>query len=304
MKKVFLARAMLLIGFGAAALAVIAQDAGPRPPVELNHVYVTLQKNTIDAIAKSKFIAEQFAMFNQSTTKTADRQWTGSYIWGWRGYLELFAPGGAQDVAEGSSGIGFSTLEVGSGGVIKSKLESLPGEKAVSSLETLVVGQKSFPWFDNIHLQSLGEGPFQAWLMDFRPEFIKLAQIKLTKDGLFDRHEYNDAVFRAPEKKAFASRLFDDLSEVHLELTATESAAFDKFVTALGFVLSKARDAKSYHAGSFTFFVTTRANPTYRIRKVVCTLRSLVGPRAAYDFGPDARLVVHRGTAVWTFGPN
>jgi hypothetical protein len=141
--------------------------------------------------------------------------------------------------------------------------------------------------------------------MDFRPELIKLAQIKLTKDGLFDRHEFNDAVFWAPEKKkAFALRLFDDLSEVHLELTATESAAFDKFVTALGFAPSKARAAKSYHAGNFTFFVTTRANSAYRIRKVVCTLRSSVEPRSAYDFGPDARLVVHRGTAVWTLGPN
>jgi hypothetical protein len=300
MKRIAFVVGLVVLVF---AVATIAQTPD-QPPVELNHVYVTLQKNTIDAIAKSKFIAEQFARFRQASTKTVDASWTGTYLTGWRAYLELFAPGGAEkNLGEGSSGIGFSTLRIGSGKVIHSNLETLLGEKVVSSLEKLGSDQKSFPWFDNIHLQSLGQGSFQAWLMDFRPEFIKLAQIKLTNDGLFDRHEYNDSGNSDPEqKKAFASKLFDDLSEVHLELTATESSSFDKFVTALGFVPSKSRAARSFHAGNFTFFVTTRPNPAYRIRKVVCTLRRTVDPRAEYRFGPDARLIVEGHTAIWMFG--
>jgi len=45
-------------------------------------------------------------------------------------------------------------------------------------------------------------------------------------------------------------------------------------------------------------------NPAYRIRKIVCTLRKAVEPRADYKFRPDARLSVEGCTAVWMFGKN
>ena len=155
------------------AVATVGQTPG-QPSVELNHVYVTLQKDTIDSIAKSAFISEQFSMFEQKTTKTVSESWTGTYLMGWRGYLELFAAGGSEGLTDGSSGIGFSASKLGSGGAIKRKLDSLPGEKTLSDLSRKVEGKDSIPWFDNIRLQSLDKEAFSTWLMDFRSDYIKI----------------------------------------------------------------------------------------------------------------------------------
>ena len=263
MKKRVVARIIFLLGIATAILVVMAQDGRlQKPAVELNHVYVTLQKDTVDAIANLAFISEQFAIFEQETVKTITASWTGTYLTGWRAYLELFAPGGAENLTEGSSGIGFSTSKLGDGTAIKVKLKSLTDEKTLSDLLRKVEGQESIPWFDNIRLQSLDQGAFATWLMDFRPEYIKYKKIKLTTDGQFDRHDYNASQYSQPEqKKAFESKLFDDLSEVHLELNAPESASFDRFVTALGYSAAGDPERKSYRAGNFAFFVSTRPNP-------------------------------------------
>lgn len=299
MKRIAIAVCAALLFF---AVAARAQTPG-EPSVELNHVYVTLQKGTIDSIAKSVFISEQFSMFEQETTKTVSDSWTGTYLMGWRAYLELFAPGGSEGLTAGSSGIGFSASRLGSGGAIKRILDSLPGEKTLSDLSTKVEGKDSIPWFDSIRLQSLDKEAFSTWLMDFRTDYIKFHKIELTKDGLFDRHGYNASRYTTTEqKKAFESRLFNDLSEVYLELDASESISFDRFVTALGYSVSKDRGKQAYHAGTFTFFVSMLPNPTYRVRKVVCTLTRTVEPRAEYRFGPDARLTVEGYTAIWMFG--
>ena len=284
------------------AVAGWAQTQG-QPSVELNHVYVTLQKGTIDSIARLAFISEQFSMFEQTTTKTVSDSWTGTYLTGWRAYLELFAPGGSEGLTEGSSGIGFSASRLGSGGAIKRKLDSLPGEKTLSDLSSKVEGKDSIPWFDSIRLQSLDKDAFSTWLMDFRSDYIKFRKIELTKDGLFDRHGYIASRYTTSEqKKAFESRLFNDLSEVYLELDASESVSFDRFVTALGYSVSEDRGKQAYHAGTFTFFVSTLPNPACRVRKVVCTLTRAVEPRTEYRFGPDARLIVEGHTAIWIFG--
>jgi hypothetical protein len=299
MKRIAIAVCVAVLVFSVAGWA---QTPG-QPSVELNHVYVTLQKDTIDSIAKSAFISEQFSMFEQKTVKTVSESWTGTYLMGWRAYLELFAPGGSEGLTDGSSGIGFSASSLGSGGAIKRKLDSLPGEKTLSDLLTTVEGKNSIPWFDSIRLQSLAKGAFSAWLMDFRSDYIKFRKIELTKDGLFDRHGYNAYRYTTSEqKKAFESRLFNDLSEVHLELDASESVSFDRFVTALGYGVSEDRGKRAYHAGTFTFFVSTLPNPTYRVRKVVCTLTRAVESGAEYRFGPDARLIVEGHTAIWIFG--
>jgi hypothetical protein len=303
MKRPIFATSMFLMGLSAAALVAVGQSDRPQPPVELNHVYITLQKDTIEAIASSKFIAEQFANFSRSSAKTDSGSWTGTYLTGWRAYLELFLPGDAQGNILGSAGIGFSTSGLGGGETIKRDLESLPGEKTLSEVVKKVEGQETFPWFENISLQSLSDGPFLAWLMDFRREYVERNKIELSKDGLFDRHGYNEYLSRRDnQEKAFASKLFDDLQELHLELTAAESASFGRFIKALGFVPLEKLGARAYRSGNSSIFISTPPNPLYRIRKVVCTLRKATEPRAEYKFGRDAHLTIQGGVAVWTFG--
>jgi hypothetical protein len=304
MNKRAITNIIVILGIAVGSLIVAAQNGRLKwQPVELNHIFVTLQKDTIDAITKSKFLGETFAMLGQKTIKSAKASWTGTYVTGWRAYLELFAPGGAENLSEGSSGICFSTSKLGDGTAVKIKLESIEEEETFSFLRRRVEDQESIPWCDIIGFESLLQAPMAIWLVDFRTEYIDYKKIQLSPDGQFERHGYNASFYTEPEqKKAFASRLFDDLLEVYLELNASESASFDRFITSLGYRVAGDSERQSYHSGNFAFFVSMRPSPHYRIRKVVCSLKKAVEPKAEYTFGPDASLTVQGNKAVWKFG--
>jgi len=108
---------------GDSATVWIALTTGPAlaqtPEVELNHVYVTLSKGTIDAISGSTVLSGQFSTPEARTVKSGNESWTGTYLMGWRAYLELFAPDGAEGYKGGDSGIGFSVPRPGSGEAVK-----------------------------------------------------------------------------------------------------------------------------------------------------------------------------------------
>lgn len=296
---------LALAGALAVAAAVSPRCAGPAAPAaELNHVFVTVRQDTIDAIAASSFVTERLSMFEQNTVRTADSVWAGAYLIGWRGYLELFAPGGADGLVAGSSGVGLSTVRVGGGSAVKDALEALEGEALSAELMRRVEGDDSLPWFENIRLRSLERPSFSAWLMDFRPEYLDRRGIPLGEDGGFDRHGYNSAAYRRTGRMAeHEARLLDDLVEVHLELGAEEGASFGRFLLALGFGASDEAGARVFRAGGSLLSVRVVPAPVYRIRRIVCSLRGPVDPPVERVFGPDAKLRAEKRTAVWEFGP-
>lgn len=289
----------------ACSQGAIPKEGPHAAAAELNHVYVTLRKDTIEAIAGSPFLAERFAMIERETTRTSGASWTGTYLIGWQAYLELFGPGGAEDLVEGSSGIGFSTRRIGDGSAIGETLRSIDGEEALIDVLTRIVGEESVPWFSHIRLRALDRRAFSVWLMDFRPEYLQRKKMSLAPDGGFDRHGYNAAAYATTERmRAYEARLFDDLLEVHIELGRAERLPFDRFAQALGFVGNGRGALRVYRAGDAALFVTERPDARYRIRKVVCSLRSAVEPPAEHVFGPDARLTVRGRRAIWSFGPD
>jgi hypothetical protein len=291
----------------AAASATGVPVAGEQDAVvaELNHLYVTLRKETVEAIASSQFLRERFGIVQTETVNTGTESWTGTYLLGWTSYLELFAPGGADGFTEGSSGIGFSVPRLGSGAVVKERLGAGSGETATSFLRALQVDeQTSVPWFEAISLKSL-EGPaFAAWLMDFRPEIVEYRKVAGSGEGVVERHAYTAAKFTAPDRReVYEGVAFDDLLEVRLELGAAEAASFAGFAGALGWAVADDGARRTFSAGTFTIVVTPVAKPTYRVRTVVCSLRRDAGPAIDHAFGPDAHLRLEGRSATWTFGP-
>jgi peptidyl-prolyl cis-trans isomerase A (cyclophilin A) len=281
------------------------QRATPAVVAELNHLYVTLRKETVDAIASSQFVRERFGIVETRTVNAGTASWTGTYLLGWTSYLELFAPGGAEGFTEGSSGIGFSVPRLGSGAFVWKRLATVPGEDATSSLRSLQVDERtSVPWFEAIGLKSLESTAFTAWLMDFRPEYVGHRKVARADASVVERHAYMAAKFTAPEQREALEKVaFDDLLEIRLELAAAEAASFAHFANGLGW--SSAIDGawQIQRAGTFAIVVTTVPSPSYRIRTVVCSLRRDAGPAVEHAFGPDARFRLEGRTATWTFGP-
>ena len=92
--------------------------------IEFNHLYVTLDTETLESIAKSEFISQEFCTISRDTVETDKESWAGTYLRGKHSYLELFAPGGAEGFREGFSGIGFNSKQAGQIDIVEEKLKS------------------------------------------------------------------------------------------------------------------------------------------------------------------------------------
>ncbi|MEM8640429.1 MAG: DUF5829 family protein [Cyanobacteria bacterium P01_G01_bin.54] len=266
------------------------------PPIEFNHLYITLAPETIESIVKSAFISHTFSIVRQ-TVKADDSSWTGTYLRGKRTYLEFFAPGGAADVREGYAGMGFSTQRLGQIDQIEETLKSRITENRLSRhLRCRQTEQGEVPWFHTLSIVPLETQHFMAWLMDFHEDYLKTENIKMTTAGHFEREAYMAAC-------GVSGSLLNDILEVHLELSTEEHAVLDQLLGTLGFQTSCVGNTTRYCSAAFTLCVSSVSAPDYRIRQVICSMTTTASQAQAYVFGDDARLTVDSTSMVWSFGP-
>lgn len=265
--------------------------------IEFNHLYITLDTETLESIAKSEFISQEFCTISRDTVKTDTEIWTGTYLRGKHSYLELFPPGGAEGLREGFSGIGFNSQQAGQIDIVREKLRSSLGSKEI--LDDLQVRQTEdgkVPWFHYLSINPSEREAFASWLMEFHPDYLDYKNIEMTSSGCFNRAAYLQNL------ETSETSLFDDISEVHLELTLAEHEELALLLQAFGYESSCLGDLTTYHSHGFTLQVSQKADPSYRIRKVVCTLEDRPHQERAFTFGKNAQLNVGKSLAIWQFG--
>ncbi|MEA5539692.1 DUF5829 family protein [Limnoraphis robusta Tam1] len=265
--------------------------------IEFNHLYVTLDSETLDSIAKSEFISQEFCTISRDTVKTDTESWTGIYLRGKHSYLELFPPGGAEGLREGFSGIGFNSQQAGEMDIVKEKLKSLLGSKEIlSDLQVRQTEAGKIPWFHYLSINPSERQAFASWLMEFHQDYLDYKNIKLTSDGCFNRAAYLKSLDTSE------TCLFDDISEVHLELTLSEQEELALLLQSFGYESSSVGDITIYHSHGFIVQVCQKVDPCYRIRKVVCTLKNQPHQERRFTFGKNAKLNVGKSFAIWEFG--
>jgi len=265
--------------------------------IEFNHLYVTLDAETLESITKSEFLCQQFCTISSNTTKTDAENWTGTYLRGKNAYLELFPPGGAEGLKEGFSGLGFNTQQAGELDLVMEKLRSLLGSKEIlSDLQVRHTEEGKVPWFYYLSINPAEREAFASWLMEFHQDYLEYKNIKLTSDGGFDRAAY------LKNLETSETSLFDDISEVHLELTLSEHEELALLLQAFGYESSSVGEITTYRSDNFIVQVCQKVAPRYRIRKVVCTLKEQLQQEKTFTFGKNAQLNVGRSLAIWEFG--
>jgi len=263
--------------------------------IEFNHLYVTLDTETLESIAKSEFISQEFCTISRDTVETDKESWAGTYLRGKHSYIELFAPGGVEGFREGFSGIGFNSKQAGQIDIVDEKLKSLVAQETFSSLQVRQTEDRKVPWFHYLALKSETE-PFNAWLMEFHQDYLDYKNIKLTSPGCFDRAAYLKNLATSE------TSLFDDISEVHLELTLAEHEELALLLRVFGYESSGVGDITTYRSDSFTLQVSQKVAPSYRIRKVFCTMKGQAHQERKFTFGDNAQLNVGGDFAIWQFG--
>ena len=281
--------------------------------IEFNHLYVTLDSETIEAIANSAFICQDFCTVSRDTVETDQERWSGVYLRGKYAYLELFAPGGAEGFREGFSGLAFSTQQAGELGLVEKKLESLTAQttaqtttqttaqttvaqEILSSFQVRQVENQKVPWFYYLAIKKLERIAFSPWLMEFHQDYLDYKKIKPTNLGWFDRSAY------LKNLDTSETALFKDVSEVHLELTSSEHKELALLLEAIGYQGSTPGKTITYRSPGFTVHVAEVVDPMYRIRKVVCTLMDQPHQETTLTFGQNATLTVGKDLATWEFG--
>lgn len=271
--------------------------------IEFNHLYVTLDAETLDSIAKSEFISQEFCTISRDTVKTDTESWTGIYLRGKHSYLELFPPGGAEGLKEGFSGLGFNTQQAGEIDIVQEKLRSLLESKGLlgskeilSDLQVRQTEAGKVPWFDYLSINPVEREAFASWLMEFHQDYLDYKNIEMTSAGCFNRAAYLKTL------ETSETCLFDDISEVHLELTLSEQEELALLLKAFGYESSSVGDITTYYSHGFIVQVCQKVAPRYRIRKVVCTLKEQLQQEKTFTFGKNAQLNLGRSLAIWEFG--
>jgi hypothetical protein len=264
--------------------------------IEFNHLYVTLDTETLESIAKSEFISQAFCTISRDTVETDTESWAGTYLKGKHTYLELFAPGGAEGLREGFSGIAFNSKQAGQLEIVEQQLKSLVDREPFSSLRVRQTEEGEVSWFHYLTIKNSEREAFAPWLMEFHQDYLDYKNIKLTSDGCFNRAAYLKNI------NTSETSLFDDISEVHLELTLSEHEELALLLRVFGYHSSCLGDITTYRSHGFTLQVSQKVAPIYRIRKVVCTMKAQPHQEINLTFGDNAQLNVGRDLAIWQFG--
>lgn len=267
-----------------------------RPPVEFNHLYVTLGEHTVRSISESDFISTHFSVA-KTTVKADETSWTAVFLSGRRAYLELFAASSAEGMEKGYSGIGFSTQRLGQVDQLAERLERFAPQGIERGLRTRKDADGEVPWFYYLSIQSSEWNGFAAWLMEVHEEYLVSRDIQTSAPRQFDRRAYMSALNPSEDSH------LDDIIEVHLELSSGEQTDLDLLLQGLGFHSSGSDSSTTYTSGGFALKVSQGPDRHYRVQKVVCTTVHRLAGVHELVFGDDAALKAHGNRMVWLFGP-
>jgi len=270
---------------------------------EINHVFLILQQSTIDSIARTPFIREHFAAFEQSEVNAGSESWSGTYVIGKRAYIELFpASGGLEGADEVSAGIGLSTRKLGQFQSLKASLLEHAGNRAEDGLRVRVFDQDTISWFYWTSLKDSDSCLLSTWLMEFTDEYLNRLGMEMDSTRQFSRHDYLAAKATESDVIPTGSTMFDDIMSIDLELTNKELTDFKLLADAFRIKSSVSSNLSSFDFGNCKVSVQVNEKRTYLVRKMVCSLTEAVDSPQQITFGSDASLEISDGQAIWYFG--
>jgi hypothetical protein len=267
-----------------------------QPHIEFNHLFVTLDKDTVESVSESDLISAHFSV-SKTTVEAKDSSWTALFLRGRRTYLELFEAGGAEDMEKGYSGIAFSTQRLGQVDQMEQRLEELAPQRVERALRVRKDPDGEVPWFHYLQVQPSEWKGFSAWLMEVHEDYMASREIEASAPGLFDRRAYMSAL--DPSETSH----LDDIIEVHLRLSSDERADLELLLRGLGFQSSGSLGSTVYTSGQFALNISDSSDPDYRIERVVCTTAQPLTEAHEVHFGDDAALQADGDRMIWLFGP-
>ncbi|MEH0472518.1 DUF5829 family protein [Streptomyces sp. B21-097] len=264
-----------------------------------NHSYGVLDRETADAIEHSDYLRD-FADFQvRTTTGTGGQTWTGRYLMGRETYLELFGVGDltGPDGVLGAAGMGLSTERDGDLATVADRMKS-EGAAPVDFLQTKDFGDGvPVPWFDAL-LTSTEYDAFQAWAMEYRPEYFADPRGHTEPAGFpgdVGRERYLPDGYR--------THLMRDVTAVRLAVTEGDLADTVPLLRAGGFTVRTLPGGGGGVAecGGTTIRLDAVPRGQAGLQRVEMSLNRPVKDRHVERIGHSTLTVGPGSHAVWTF---
>ena len=307
------ARLLLIAAVGGLALAQSTGRAPspPRPPsgetmdtVYLNHFFLTLDRESYNAIQSSPFLAGEFAPFEQRTTVRRDITYTGSYFYGAQTYFEFFEAGGGLGRTVGASGVAFGVEAPGASLRLKPRLADALAVPVAVNPVTRRVGDRDVDWFymttaDDRQPSAL----LQTWVMEYRESFLNdwYGELKPATRGITRAEILERYTAKIGEDDQRRQKFLENVTEITFALPEKERGRLLKTCEAFGYQV-RAETGQSRCLGpqvAFNFVA-----PTHDVRGITAvkfSLRSAKQGEKTYRFGKTVLRFNDDRTAVWTF---
>lgn len=164
----------LIIAF---ALPLLPAQAGAGtigwPAIYVNHVYVTPDAATYDAIKNNATVREEFGATEERTTVRTDKTYTGLYFYGSTTYFEIMRPIQASSI--GITGIGFSIDNAQGFVTLQGRFEKMTGHPDTPSPVTREAEHgKQVPWFSVLGVPSGRYANPNLFVMAYDPRFLRM----------------------------------------------------------------------------------------------------------------------------------
>jgi hypothetical protein len=136
-------------------------------PIELNHIYFVVDRETYDAIRKSEFVQSLVSTYEQKNSADNQAGWEGFYLRGKNTYVEIFYPQERYPYT-GISGIGMGVDEPGGIDRIAYELKD-----SWQGLQKGQFARNGKPWFDYLAVKdSYFAGKNSFWIMEYASSYF------------------------------------------------------------------------------------------------------------------------------------
>jgi hypothetical protein len=230
-------------------------------PVFLNHVFFVVDRETYDALARSSFLRESFALTEERTTRRADVSYTGLYVYGRRTYFEFLPPESAAGLVPGDTGVALGVETSGALELLARALEQR-GVKNQGGPITRELDGAPVPWFQILGVE-VPSGPFSLFAMEYDPRFLAgwHADLpprlpSLARAAVLERYA---ASLGRTELHARAP--FADVSGVHLALDDAQRERLLAVCAAAGYEVEASAESTTCFGPQFRIVIERSSEP-------------------------------------------
>jgi hypothetical protein len=287
----------LVGGIASSAGTAVADPLSARQLLFYNHAYAVVDRETADAVENSAYLRD-FANFEVRTTTGGSFSWKGRYLYGAQTYLELFSVGDlpGQDANFGSSGLGISTEHAGDLATVIDRLAA-QGVTPAEGLQTRDFGDGvRVPWFDFVHTTADQYDAFDAWAMEYRPEYFADPRSNTepaSYDGDTSRERY------LPD--TYQDHLMRNVTSIHFAVPERDLANTVPLLRAGGFTVRSVPGGVIVTRGGTTIRLDSVPLAKVALRQVEFALNHPVPTRHVEQIGRSTLVVGPGARAVWTF---